>query len=226
MNGEVVLAEDVAETFTRVVMAAFDSRRRDLFSIALSGGTTARRCYERLAEHDDAVFWRHLELFWGDERCVPVDDEDSNHLLARRALGERFAAVHSTHPMTCADDGAERYNALLAASPPLDLVHLGLGPDGHTASLFPGSAALRAEPGKLVSSNLDTTGTNPHRRLTLTQAGITSALLVVVTVEGVAKRDALHRVLEGDRTLPATDVDAENLLWIVDADALGASRSR
>ena len=226
MNGEVVLTDDVPATFTRAFTAAFAVRPRPIFSVALSGGSTARRCYERLAEVDDETFWPHLELFWGDERCVPLDDEDSNFRLARVALGDHFDRVHAVHPMTCTEGAATAYDERVRSVPRLDLVHLGLGPDGHTASLFPGSAALETGPGHLVTPNEDPLGVNPHPRLTFTFEGIARAALVIVTVEGNAKHDALDRVLTGDTSAPAARIEAESLLWIVDADALGSSQPR
>jgi len=101
------------------------------------------------------------------------------------------------------------------------VVHLGLGPDGHTASLFPQSAALDTGPGRLVVVNDDPLGHNPHPRMTLTYEGIARARLVVVTVEGEAKAEALARVRADDPTAPASHVDAERVLWLVDHAALG-----
>jgi 6-phosphogluconolactonase len=226
MNGEVVVTDDVPRAFATVVTTAFAARPRETFALALSGGSTARRCYERLAAFTDPGDWPQVELFWGDERCVPLDDIDSNHRLAQEALGENFNRVRVAHPMHCGSDGSDSYNRLLKSRPPLDLVHLGLGPDGHTASLFPGSAALEAGPGILVSPNLDPLGRNQHPRMTLTLEGIARSLLVVVTVEGTTKREALRRVFEGDTTAPAALIEAEDLLWIVDTDALGARQPR
>ncbi len=226
MNGEVVLTDDIGSTFTRIVTAAFEARRRENFSIAFSGGETARRCYEHLAISGAETFWSSVEAYWGDERCVPLDDPDSNFLLAQEAFGARFEQLGSAHPMVCENNGALSYNDLLASIPPIDLVHLGLGPDGHTASLFPESTALTADPNLLACSNLDPSGRNPHPRMTLTYAGIKRSSLVVVTVEGASKHEALTRVLEGDPSAPASAIDAANLIWIVDSDALGTSRHR
>jgi 6-phosphogluconolactonase len=103
----------------------------------------------------------------------------------------------------------------------LDLVHLGLGPDGHTASLFPGSPALDADPGRLVVMNTDPTGRNPHERMTLTFSGIARARLVVFTVAGEDKRAAFAGVRAGDPSLPASRVRADRVLWLVDPTAAG-----
>jgi 6-phosphogluconolactonase len=96
-----------------------------------------------------------------------------------------------------------------------------LGPDGHTASLFPGSSALEADPGRLVVMSEDPQGNNPHRRMTLTLAGIARARLVIVTVAGEHKRDALARVAAGDPTAPAAHVKAERVVWLADPAAAG-----
>ncbi len=155
----------------------------------MSGGDTARRCYERLA--DDAgtqVDWWKVDLYWGDERCVPLDHVDSNYRLVREALLERVGAANANYPMRC-EDGPDAYQLRLGELGRLDVVHLGLGHDGHTASLFQGSPALDADPGRLVTINVDPSGRNPHQRMTLTFAGIARARLVIVTVSGEEKRE-------------------------------------
>ena len=104
------------------------------------------------------------------------------------------------------DDAARAYDELVRNAPPIDLVHLGLGPDGHTASLFPGSAALDADEGRLVVMNEDPSGRNPYPRMTLTFSGIARARLVVFTVSGAEKRDAFAAVQRGDANCPAARV--------------------
>jgi 6-phosphogluconolactonase len=109
---------------------------------------------------------------------------------------------------------------VIAAHPHLDLVHLGLGPDGHTASLFPGSAALSAPAGQLVAHNVDPSGRNHHERVTLTFAGIARARLVVFTVAGAEKHEALSRVFQNE-DIPATRVRADRVVWLCDPGAIG-----
>jgi 6-phosphogluconolactonase len=122
--------------------------------------------------------------------------------------------------MRC-DDGPDPYQQRVAQAGRLDVVHLGLGPDGHTASLFPGSPALDADPGRLVVMNEDPKGRNPHERMTLTFSGIARARLAVVTVEGEEKRDAFAGVCAGDPQLPATRIRADRVIWLVDPAAAG-----
>ena len=221
MFGELVVVDDVPGEFAERVIEAFHARPNDGLSIAVSGGDTARSCYERLA--DDAgtqIDWWKVDIYWGDERCVPHDDPASNYHLVRVALLEKVGAVNANYPMFC-DEGADPYQLRLGELGRLDVVHLGLGPDGHTASLFPGSTALDADPGRLVVMNEDPSGTNPHRRMTLTYGGIARARLVLVTVEGAAKREALARVVADDPTCPATHVRADRVVWIADRAAAG-----
>ena len=218
MNGEIRLVDDVPAAFAREVIAAFLERTGEEFDIALSGGETARACYERLAaEGAHAIDWLAVNVFWGDERCVPPDDPDSNELLARQALLERVGAANAVFPMRC-DESLDAYQLRLGEVGRLDLVHLGLGPDGHTASLFPGSAALEADDCQLVTFNEDPSGRNKHRRMTLTYAGIARARLALFTVAGESKRAAMQAVYE-DADLPAARVKAERVLWLVDRDA-------
>ncbi|MDQ6725780.1 MAG: 6-phosphogluconolactonase [Actinomycetota bacterium] len=222
MNGEVTIVDDVPGAFVEQVVASFLQREGDAFSLVLSGGDTARRCYERLAtDGADRLDWWQVDVFWGDERCVPPDDPDSNERLGREALLERVGAANAVYPMRC-DDGSDPYQQRVAQAGRFDLVHLGLGPDGHTASLFPGSPALDADPGRLVVMNEDPAGHNVHRRMTLTFSAIARARLAVVTVEGASKRDALAAVRRGDPDVPATRITADRVLWLVDPAAAGA----
>ncbi len=216
--GELKVVDDVPGAFAAAVVVAFRARPHDIFSLALSGGSTARQCYECLASSAGSqVDWWKVDFYWGDERCVAHDHEDSNYRLAREALLDRVGAANATHLMRCAE-GPDPYQLRVGELGRFDLVHLGLGPDGHTASLFPQSAALDADPGRLVVLNEDPLGTNPYERMTLTFAGIARARHVIVTVEGEAKADALARVASGE-DVPAARIEAESVLWIVDSAA-------
>jgi 6-phosphogluconolactonase len=225
VNGELRVVTDVPTTFATTVITAFFAKLAPPLSIALSGGETARRCYERLAAAStDRVDWASVVLLWGDERCVPPDDPRSNERLAREALIDRVGDVGAVHPMRC-EQGPEAYEAILRRLGRIDVVHLGLGADGHTASLFPRSAALQSGPERLVTMSRDPLRRHPCDRITLTLAGIALGRLVVFTVEGEHKREALARVREGDPALPATHVRAERILWIVDPNAAGSKPS-
>jgi len=219
--GELVVVDDVPGELAERVIEAFHSRPHDGFSLAVSGGDLARRCYERLA--DDAgsqIDWWKVDVYWGDERCVPLDHPGSNYRLARESLLERVGAVNANFPMRC-EDGPDPYQLRLGELGRIDLIHLGMGPDGHTASLFAGSPALDADPGRLVVMNDDPSGHNPHTRMTFTLAGIARARLALVTVEGEAKRDMMARVLADDPDVPASHIRADRVLWIVDPAAAG-----
>lgn len=218
MHGDLVVVDDVPAEFAERVIEAFHTRPNDNFALALSGGDTARSCYERLADVGGTqIDWWKVDVYWGDERCVPLDHPGSNYRLGREALLERVGAVDANYPMRC-EEGADPYQLRLGELGKFDLVHLGLGADGHTASLFPGSAALDADPGRLVVMNEDPLGNNPHPRMTLTFAGIARARMAVVTVVGEQKADALAAVARGE-DLPATRLRAERLVWLVDRAA-------
>jgi 6-phosphogluconolactonase len=221
MNGEVVIVDDVTAEFAERVIESFHSRPSDGYSVALSGGSTARKCYERLA--DDAgtqIDWWKVDVYWGDERCVPIDDVDSNYRLARESLLDRVGAANATYPMRC-EEGPDPYQLRIGELGKFDLVHLGLGPDGHTASLFPGSPALEADPGRLVVMNEDPSGRNVHPRMTLTFTGIARSRLVLVTVSGEEKREAFARVRAGDDATPGSHIRGDRVVWLVDPAAAG-----
>jgi 6-phosphogluconolactonase len=208
------VVDDVPAAFADLVVAETPT------SIAFSGGSTARQGYEQLAARDGAIAWPGVDVWFGDERWVPVGDADSNEGMARAVLLDRVPvrAVHSLRGAgDTLDQAAAAYDADVAAAPPIELVHLGLGPDGHTASLFPGSAALAVDD-RLVVPNED--DLHPHPRLTFTFPALARSRLVVFTVAGEDKRDALARV-RADEDVPAARVDAERVVWLVDPAALG-----
>ncbi len=218
MNGELIVVDDLPGAFAHEVIAAYKSRPDDLFTFALSGGDTARRCYERLAEEStDSIDWLSVNIYWGDERCVPADHPESNQLLGRQALLEKVGAANAVYPMNC-EEGPDAYQLRLGEIGKLDVIHLGMGADGHIASLFPGSNALDADPGQLVARNEDRTGKYPHSRLTLTFSGIARSRLVIFTVAGESKRQALRAVMDG-ADLPPSRVTSDRVVWVVDRAA-------
>jgi 6-phosphogluconolactonase len=223
MNGELRVVDDVPTAFARLWIDEFQHRPSSTFVFGLSGGGTARRCYAKLADCSAGhVDWRAVRLVWVDERCVPPDSPHSNERLAREALIERIVAIGAVHPMRC-DTGADSYAAILRQIGRIDLAHLGLGADGHTASLFPQSPALDAPHDRLVALNHDPSGTNPFPRMTLTLAGLARSQLAVFTIEGDEKRQAFAGVKADDPTVPAVHVRAERTIWIVDRLAAGES---
>jgi 6-phosphogluconolactonase len=218
-SGTVQIVDDIAGAFADTVLDSFARRLEPGFTLVLSGGSTAQLCYERLAEVSaGAVDWSVVDVLMGDERCVPADDPDANQRLVRRALLDQVGATASFHPMSC--DDVDGFDQLMAWLPALDLVNLGLGPDGHTASLFPGSPGLEAAPGRMAILNEDPSGRNPHPRMTLTLSALARARRIVFTVAGESKRD-IWRQIEAGADLPANRVRAEEILWLVDTAAAG-----
>jgi 6-phosphogluconolactonase len=218
-GAEVRVVDDVADTFAHTVVDRFASRVEPGFTLVLSGGETARHCYERLADVGAAAIdWSVVDVLIGDERCVPADDPDANQRLVRESLLDRVGAVNAFHPMSCGD--VDDYDRLIAWLPAFDFVHLGLGPDGHTASLFPGSTALDAPPGRMAVLNTDSSGRNPHERMTLTFAAIARARLAVFTVSGEDK-GAVWAEMKAGADVPATRVRAAEVMWIIDHEAAG-----
>jgi 6-phosphogluconolactonase len=222
----------VPDTLRLAVYPDADSAVRaaaDLFtalapaSVALAGGSTPRALYELLASEDyrDRSDWHDLEVFFGDERAVPPDHPDSNFGMANRALLSHVplseGAVHrmegEADPLEAA---AERY--AMGLPDHLDLVLLGMGPDGHTASLFPGQDALDERNRRVMA----TTGADGSPRITLTYPAIEAARHVVFLVTGDAKREALDAIRRGE-DLPAGRVRPSegDVIWIVDRAAAG-----
>jgi 6-phosphogluconolactonase len=210
LPGELRVVEDVPTHFADLVVA--NAPR----SIALSGGDLARASYEHLAARP--FDWSGVDVFFGDDRFVPPDHDDSNEGMARRVLLDQ-AQPHAVFPMYRAGaiaDAADTYDALLREHQPVEIVHLGVGPDGHTASLFPNSTALDINDRLVVATGDDL---HPYPRITFTYAGIARSPFVIVTVAGADKRDIMRRIADGDTALPATRIAAEKLLWLVDESA-------
>jgi 6-phosphogluconolactonase len=230
VNGRVETVASVTDAFAQLVADRI-ATAGDGFSLFLSGGETAEECYKRLAavSATRALSWSGVDVFIGDERCVPPDHEDSNHRMIAETLLDKVGELRSDNPMYTSgspEDAAAAYQSLVAPLPGFDLVHLGIGPDAHTASLFPGSTALAIEdPDRLVVANRDPLGNNIHDRVTLTLPGIARARLAVFTVEGASKAEAFARVRAGE-DVPAARVVADDVLWLVDADAAGDDPAR
>ena len=219
-------AEAVARTITDAV------RSTGRCSLVLSGGSTPRTLYGLLASRfREQIPWAHVHVFWGDERYVPPDDAQSNYRVAKETFLDHVPCpAANVHPMPThfsdSEAAARDYEATLrtyfAGGPPeFDLVLLGLGPEGHTASLFPGSSAL-AEPTRWVLAV--TVPAEPRLRLTLTLPVLNRAATAYFLVTGSNKARALHEVLTGiadPNTFPAAGVTLASgtLIWWVDRDA-------
>jgi 6-phosphogluconolactonase len=225
---------DVPEAFTATVLEAFAARPGHRFTLLLSGGATAQACYERLAATTGPTAgalavpfdWSLVDIYMGDERVVPPDDKDANQRLVRESLVDRVGPVGSFTPMPTEGpigDCVTRYQAVLAqvvAGPGIDLIHLGLGADGHTASLFPHAPTLFVGPNELVAATEDPNGRNPHPRLTVTLPVIDGARCAVFTVTGAEKRDAVAAVRRG-ADIPANRVATGRIVWLIDEAAAG-----
>lgn len=184
-------------------------------SLAVSGGSTPWSALEQLADADLA--WKRIDILQVDERIAPPGNSARNLTKLRSALLSRVAAIG--HPMPVNDDdldlAAARYAGSLPAS--IDIVQLGLGSDGHTASLVPGDPVLDIR-------DRDVAITEPYqglRRMTLTFTALGRAGKVLWIVSGSEKREILGRMLEGDPTIPATTVRRDNAVVIADPAALG-----
>lgn len=215
--------DDVPEAFAGVLEERFAKRVGPRFVLFLSGGPTAAACYDRAAEQA-SVEWSMVDIYMGDERFVGADDPAANQRLVREHLVERVGDVGSFTPMpTDAGDPdacAASYDAVLRAlvhGPGIDLIHLGFGPDGHTASLFADAASLEVTDAFALATQ-DPSGRNPHGRLTVTYPVIDSARTAVFTVIGTEKHDAIARLKDG-ADLPAGRVAAHQIRWLVDQAA-------
>lgn len=225
-------AEEVARRAEEAVAA------RGAFALALSGGATPRALYALLADsaapYRARVPWGRVHVWFGDERNVPPDHPDSNYRMAREALLDRVApaAVHRIEGERAAAEAADRYEAELRAHlaggpggpPPLDLVLLGLGADGHTASLFPGSPALEERARWVAAPFVPRLGAH---RITLTLPVLDAARAVLFLVAGAEKAAPLRALLAPDPAapIPAARVRPATGARIVIADRAAAGPS-
>ena len=226
------LARSGAQRFVQLAQQASDSRGR--FTAALSGGSTPHGMYRLLAEepYRSEVPWQQVHLFWGDERCVPPDHPGSNYRMAEEALLSHVPVppenVHRVQGELAPQQAARAYGRDLedffcGPHARFDLVQLGLGSDGHTASLFPGAAALQ-ETTDLVAAVEAHYEDRPACRITLTLPAINMSRHILFLVTGSSKAEILREVLSEPRgPLPAQRVrpTAGELAWLVDEAAAG-----
>lgn len=226
------VAEATADRFVALARDAVEER--GIFRVALSGGGTPKKVYPILLERGRGagVDWGRVEFFWGDERAVPPDHPDSNFGVAYQMLIAQLPEVLPEHIHRMPAEAKDLDAAALAhegelrlafgtrgSGPPVfDLVWLGMGPDGHTASLFPGSLALD-ESERWVVANW---APGPEAwRMTLTYPVINAARRVLFVVTGGDKAAALAAIRSGSDDLPAARVRAVDTEWLLDADAAG-----
>lgn len=236
------LARRAADVFTS--MATNSQHENAAWSVALAGGSTPRALYEILAAEargpTSRIDWSRAHIYWGDERCVPPDHPDSNYMMARETLLDRVAVPSAhVHRMRGEEDDPDRaaalYESEMRASfaveapevPRFDLVLLGLGSDAHTASLFPGSPALRETTRLVAAPYVEKLAAH---RITLTPRLLNAAAHVIFLVSGAAKAAPLRDVLEGGERpdlFPAQCVRPARgtLLWLVDAEAAAELRA-
>jgi 6-phosphogluconolactonase len=221
-------AEIVASSAQRVISST------GRFAVALSGGSTPRRMYTLLASSPwrERIVWNGAHFFWTDERCVPWDHRESNFKLAHDAFLAKVGAptgnIHrisgEEEPECAAHDYEDGLRSFFGSSsiPAFDLVILGVGQDGHTASLFPGAAAVRERTRLAVPVHFDLP---KHSRVTLTLPVLTNAAQVVFLVSGREKAGIVHEILEdgNPRLCPAGLVRPVHgrVTWMLGRDAAG-----
>lgn len=206
------------------------------FAIALSGGSTPKPLYALLATPDVArrIPWDRVHVFFGDERFVPADHPDNNARMARETLLDHVpipaANVHAMPTLGEPEAAAAAYQRTLEAyygastldpaRPLFDVNLLGMGDDGHTASLFPGAPQLNETSAWVVAVR----NQKPETRITLTYPALASARTVLFLVEGAGKQAVVARVLQGDAALPAARVRSDgDLIWFLDRSAAPAA---
>ncbi len=226
------LSQGAASVFVEASLEATGDRGR--FLVALSGGTTPVSLYEMLAKPPfrERVDWALTHAFWGDERCVPVEDLENTYRqvydILLRQVPIPAANIHRVktelEPQAAASDYAlilKRYAAAPLAWPRFDLALLGMGSDGHTASLFPGSTDAESAPVLAVTGHYED---RPAERVTLSAEVFNSARAVMFLVSGESKAEILKRVLYGEsqpQVLPAQRIHPKDgkLIWMVDRAA-------
>jgi 6-phosphogluconolactonase len=226
------VAEAVADRFLAEARASIDER--GAFRVALSGGGTPKQVYPLLLERPrySAIDWSAVEFFWGDERAVPPDHPDSNFgaaygMLISQLPNVRPERIHRMQGEAADLDAAAlsyeselrlAFEARADHPPRFDLIWLGMGPDGHTASLFPGSDGLTEDRRWAIANWAPS---QESWRLTLTFPVLRAGRHTLFVVTGEDKADALREIRAGGSDLPAGQVEGPNVEWIVDAAAAG-----
>lgn len=242
MPPEIMIEADASAVALRAARVAVDAARvavaqRGRVRLAVAGGTSLNEAFALLSATDSGFPWADAGVYWVDERCVPIEHADSNagQMLARVGAAGRPARVY---PMPGAHPGGPRggaaaYEQVLiehavnasgvggddAGVPVFDLVLLGIGPDGHVASLFPGHAALAVT--DRLAVGIDDSPKPPPERITLTLAVLNAARQIVVVVAGGAKAEAVAACVAGepDGAAPGSLLRRDRSLWILDREA-------
>jgi 6-phosphogluconolactonase len=204
-------AEDVAADAAADIAQALRAGAR---SLVLAGGNTPKRCYELLSELD--VEWGRVSVLFGDERCVPPLDPESNYRMAKETLIDRVspANVYRIPAELGPDEGADVYAEVVEFVAPFDLVVLGVGEDGHTASLFPGHPALSADG---LTVGIHDAPKPPPERVSLTLGALRDARRVIILATGAGKADAVARARR--REVPSGMIPRAR--WVIDRAAAG-----
>jgi 6-phosphogluconolactonase len=204
-------AEEVAESAAAEIAEALRAGARTL---VLTGGTSPRRCYELLSELD--VEWGRVSILFGDERCVPPLDPESNYRMAKESLLDRVhpATVYRIPAELGPDEGADLYAEVVANSAPLDIVLLGVGEDGHVNSLFPGHRALQSE---ALTVGIHDSPKPPPQRVTMTFEAIRDAGRVIIIATGAGKAHAIAMARRGET--PSGMIAGAR--WLIDRAAAG-----
>lgn len=223
MEQEILDSPDsVAERACQLILSAAANAiaRRGLFRLVLAGGTTPAACYRRLA--DAAATWQHWHLFFGDERCLDPDDPDRNSTMVATALTGRVAIPgRQIHPIPAergAEIAARDYEQTLAGALPFDLVLLGLGEDGHTASLFPGHVH---PPGRLVVPVHDAPKPPPDR-VSLSAAALGECRELIFLVTGAGKQAAVRQWQSGQACIASGIQTSGTSRLLMDSAAAGS----
>ena len=227
-------SEETARAAAKTILALYQetTAARERFSLVLSGGSTPRRLYQILAEAEFSrqIDWRQVFFFWGDERCVPPDHEQSNYRMVREALLDHIDVPEENVKRMCTEltpsKTAAVYEGVLKdyfrdQKPAFDLVLLGMGPDGHTASLFPGTPAVHENQHWTAAQFIDKL---KSWRLTLTPVLLNQAVNTIFLVNGSEKAKTLQEVLKGayePERLPSQVIRPQDgrLFWYVDKAA-------
>lgn len=213
--GALIVVHDVAAEFAEQVVEAFHYRPEEHFALALTGGSVAADCYDRLARHSETqVDWWQVELYFSDECRVDPDHPHCHERLARTVLLDRVGAAHLVHALRDDDTVAGAVAALAGRG--LDLVHLDLGADGRLSSLFPGASEIVGAFGP----TRDPAGVTPHDRWSIGPLALRRAATVLVTASGKGVRGALAAVREG-ADVPGNRLASRRVVWLADHAAAG-----